>query len=446
MLIDAFGRFGYNQQRPCGRVAIGGYTAAKRERELSERVVITGMGAVTPLGLDLASTWQAMLAGRSGAGPITRFDPSAHETKIACEVKGFDPTLYVDRKEARRMDRYTQLAMAATREALDDARLTITQENADDVGVVLGSGIGGIETLSSQFKVLFDKGPDRLSPFLCTMMIANIAAGQIAIQFGMHGPNFATVSACATGAHAVGEAYEIVRRGAARAMVAGGAEAPIVPVSVASFNSMKALSVRNEPPQAASRPFDADRDGFVLGEGAGVFVLESLDSARARGAQIQAEVVGYASTADAYHVVAPPEGGSGAELAMARALKSAGLQPDEVDYINAHGTSTPLNDRAETQAIKAVFGEHAYRMPVSSTKSMTGHMLAAGGAVELMVCALAIRGGVVPPTINLTNPDPECDLDYVPNVARRHRVRVALSNSLGFGGHNATLVVREYVG
>ncbi len=418
----------------------------QRERELSERVVITGMGAVTPLGLDLPSTWSAMLAGKSGAGPITRFDPTGLETRIACEVKGFDPGAFVDRKEARRMDRYTQFAMAAARQALDDAGLAIGPENADDIGVIIGSGIGGIETLSAQFKVLHERGPSRLSPFLTTMMIANIASGQVAIQFGMRGPNFATVSACATGAHAIGEAYETIRRGAARAMVAGGSEAPIVPIGVGAFNTMRVLSTRNEPPEAASRPFDAERDGFVLGEGAGVLILESLESARARGAHIHAELVGYAATADACHVTAPAEGGSGARLAMQRALASAGLPPAAVDYINAHGTSTPLNDQAETEAIKAVFGEHAYRMPVSSTKSMTGHLLAAGGAVELIACVLAIRDGIVPPTINLDHPDPACDLDYVPHVARRHRVRVALSNSLGFGGHNATLVVREYVG
>lgn len=414
-------------------------------QELSERVVITGMGAVTPLGLDLPSTWAAMLAGKSGAGPITRFDPTEYETRIACEVKGFDPVRYVDRKEARRMDRYAHFAVAAAREALDDARLVIGPDNADDVGVVIGSGIGGIETLSAQFKVLHEKGPARLSPFLCTMMIANIASGQIAILTGARGPNFATVSACATGAHAIGEAYEIIRRGAAKAMLAGGSEAPIVPIGVGSFNLMRAMSTRNDQPEAASRPFDADRDGFVLGEGAGVFVLESLTSARERDVRVYAELVGYASTADAHHVVAPAEGGDGLRLAMQRALAGAGLRPGDVSYVNAHGTSTQLNDRAETEAIKATFGEHAYRLPVSSTKSMTGHMLAAAGAVELMVCVLAIRDGVVPPTINLEKPDPACDLDYVPNAARRVPVGVALSNSMGFGGHNTTLVVKAFV-
>ena len=402
------------------------------------------MGAVTPLGLDIWSTWKAALAGKSGAGPITRFDPTGFETRIACEVKGFDPAQYLDRKDLRRMDRYTHLAVAATRHALDDAGLVVSADNADDIGVIVGSGIGGIETLSAQFDVLREKGPSRLSPFLCTMMISNIAAGQIAILFGMHGPNFATVSACASGAHAIGEAFEIIRRGAARIMLAGGAEAPIVPIGIGSFNTMRALSTRNEPPEAASRPFDAERDGFVIGEGAGMLVLESLSSARERGARIYAELAGYGATADGVHVTAPAEGGAGAQLSMRRALACSGLRPTDVDYINAHGTSTPLNDRAETEAVKAVFGEHAYRVPASSTKSMTGHLLAAAGAVEVMFCVLAIRDSVVPPTINLDHPDPECDLDYVPHVARRHRVRVALTNSLGFGGHNATLVVREF--
>ena len=406
--------------------------------------MITGMGAVTPLGLDLATTWEAALAGRSGAGPITRFDPAGFETRIACEVKGFDPTRYVDRKEARRMDRYTHLAIAATRQALDDAELPITPENADGIGVIIGSGIGGIETLSTQFKVLHEKGPGRLSPFLCTMMIADIAAGQVAIQFGMHGPNFATVSACASGAHAIGEAYEAIRRGAARAMLAGGAEAPIVPIAIGAFNMMRALSTRNDPPEAASRPFDAERDGFVIGEGAGTIVLESLSFARERGARIHAELVGYGATADGVHVTAPADGGVGARLAMQIALNGAGLAPGDVDYVNAHGTSTPLNDRAETDAVKGLFGSRAFAVPVSSTKSMTGHLLGAAGAIELMFCALAIRDGVVPPTINLDHPDPECDLDYVPHRSRPHAVRVALSNSLGFGGHNATLIVRAY--
>lgn len=402
------------------------------------------MGAVTPLGLNVDTTWQAMLAGRSGAGPITRFDTDGFETKIACEVKHFDPGQYLDRKEARRMDRYTHFAIAATREALADAGLQITPDNADEVGIVIGTGIGGIETLGQQFKVFFDRGPSRVSPFLCTMMIGNMAAGHASIVFGMRGPNFGTVSACASGAHAVGEAFETVRRGVCPVMVAGGAEAPVVPIGIGSFNSMRALSTRNDQPERASRPFDAQRDGFVIGEGAGILVLEDAEHALARGARIYGELVGYGATGDASHVTAPAEGGSGAAKAMLAALAEAGLSPQDVDYVNAHGTSTPLNDKAETSAIKQVFGELSYQVPISSTKSMTGHLLGAAGAVEAIVCLLSIRDGVVPPTINLDYPDPECDLDYVPHVARRLPVRVALSNSLGFGGHNATLIVRAW--
>ncbi|MBX6771670.1 MAG: beta-ketoacyl-ACP synthase II [Chloroflexi bacterium] len=411
---------------------------------MDRRVVVTGVGMVTPLGHTAASTWEALLAGRSGAGPITRFDASAFETRIACEVKDFDPGRYLDRKEARRMDRYTHFAIAATAEALQDAHLRITPENADDIGIIVGSGIGGIETLSQQFQVYFEKGPSRLSPFLCTMMIGNMAAGHASIVFGMRGPNYGTVSACASGAHAIGAAFETVRRGAASVMLAGGAEAPVVPIGIGTFNSMRALSTRNDEPEKASRPFDRDRDGFVIGEGAGILVLEELEHARSRGAHIYGEVVGYGATADACHVTAPAEGGAGAARAMLAALREAGLHPDDVDYINAHGTSTPLNDKAETSAIKAVFGKRAWDIPVSSTKSMTGHLLGAAGAVEAIICLLAIRDSIVPPTINLENPDPDCDLDYVPNVARRHRVRVALSNSLGFGGHNATLILRAF--
>ncbi|HLH72995.1 MAG TPA: beta-ketoacyl-ACP synthase II [Chloroflexota bacterium] len=411
---------------------------------MARRVVITGMGAVTPLGLNVATTWEGLINGRSGAGPITRFDPTGFETQIACEVKNFDPSNYLDRKEARRMDRFTHLAVAATREALDDANLAITPSNADDVGIIIGSCIGGIETLSQQFKVLFDKGPERLSPFLCTMMIANMAAGHVSIVFGVRGPNHCTVSACASGAHAIGEAFETIRRGAAPVMLAGGAEAPVVPIGIGTFNSMRALSTRNDAPEKASRPFDLDRDGFVIGEGAGIVVLEDLDHARGRDARIYGEVIGYGATADAVHVTAPSEGGSGAANAIARACAEADLLPSAIDYINAHGTSTPLNDRAETAAIRSLFGEHAYRIPISSTKSMTGHLLGAAGAVETIICVLTIQHGVIPPTINQEHPDPECDLDYVPNVARRAPVRVALSNSLGFGGHNVSLIVRAW--
>ena len=411
---------------------------------MRHRVVVTGMGAVTPLGLDVPSTWSALLAGRSGAAPITRFDTEGFETKIACEVKGFDPGQYLDRKEARRMDRYTHYAIAAAGEALRDAMLSVTPDNADDIGIIVGSGIGGIETLGQQFKVFFDKGPARISPFLCTMMIGNMAAGHASIVFGMRGPNYGTVSACASGAHAIGDAFETVRRGAIPVMLAGGAEAPVVPIGIGSFNSMRALSTRNDAPERASRPFDADRDGFVIGEGAGILVLEELDHARARGARIHGEIIGYGATGDACHVTAPAEGGAGAAKAMRHALSEARVSVDAIDYVNAHGTSTPLNDSAETTAIKQVFGQRSHDVPVSSTKSMTGHLLGAAGAVEAIVCLLSIRDAVVPPTINLDRPAPDCDLDYVPHVARKHAVRTALSNSLGFGGHNAALVVRAW--
>ena len=429
----------------CGYVCIRyGRVIADEEALVVRRVVVTGVGAVSPLGLDVASTWAGLTAGRSGAGPITRFDPTLFVTKIACEVKNFDPANYLDRKEARRMDRYTHFAVAATREALRDADITITDANADDIGVIIGTGVGGIESLSQQFAVLHERGPSRISPFLTTMMATNMAAGHVSIVCGMRGPNFATVSACASGGHAVGEAFEFVRRGRVPIMAAGGSEAPIVPIGVASFNSMHALSTRNDEPERASRPFDLGRDGFVIGEAAGMLILEDLEYAQARGARIYAEIVGYGATGDASHVTAPPDGGVGAVRAMRMALRDAELQPSAIDYINAHGTSTQLNDRAETQAIKAVFGEDAHKVQISSTKSMTGHLLGAGGAIEAMVCVLAIRDGIIPPTINLEVPDPECDLDYVPKVARKSVVRAALSNSLGFGGHNATLIVRSY--
>jgi 3-oxoacyl-[acyl-carrier-protein] synthase II len=407
------------------------------------RVVVTGIGAVSPLGLDVPSTWAGLVAGCSGAGPITRFDSTEFVTKIACEVKNFDPTNYLDRKEARRMDRYTHFAVAATREALVDAGITITEENADDMGVIIGTGVGGIESLSQQFGVLHERGPSRISPFLTTMMANNISAGHVSIACGMRGPNFSTCSACASGGHAVGEAFEFIRRGRVSMMAAGGAEAPIVPIGVASFDAMRALSTRNDDPTRASRPFDLNRDGFVIGEGAGMLILEDLEHARARGARIYGEIMGYGATADASHVTAPAEGGMGAVRSMRMALNDAGLGPTDIDYINAHGTSTQMNDRAETQAIKTAFGEWAYQVPISSTKSMTGHLLGAAGAVEAIVCLLSIRDGVIAPTINLEVPDPSCDLDYVPRIARKSVVRAALSNSLGFGGHNATLVVRS---
>jgi len=384
-----------------------------------------------------------MVEGRSGIGPITLFDARNMDTQIAGEVKGFDPLTYLDRKEVRRTDRFVHFAMAAALQAVESARLKIDASNAEDVGVLIGSGIGGITTLGEQFKVLFDKGPSRVNPFLIPMMITDMGAGQVSIRLGAKGPNFCTSSACASSADAIGEAYEIIRRGDAQAMIAGGSEAAITPIGVAAFSSARALSQRNETPEQASRPFDAERDGFVMSEGAAILILENLVWAERRGAPILAEVAGYGATADAFHITQPSEGGEGGARAMRRALQKAGLQPEEIDYINAHGTSTPLNDKFETMAIKTVFGDYAYKVPVSSTKSVTGHLLGAAGAVEALACIMALRSGVIPPTINLTTPDPECDLDYVPNIARRAKIATALSNSLGFGGHNSTLIFRS---
>ncbi|HLH25670.1 MAG TPA: beta-ketoacyl-ACP synthase II [Chloroflexota bacterium] len=408
---------------------------------MGSRVAITGLGAVTPLGLDVPTTWQALLAGQSGIGPITHFDASAMRCQIAGELKGFEPEAAIGRKEARRTDRFVQMAIVAAQEALADADLTIDDGNRTEVGVMVGSGIGGIETLVEQINVLQTRGPDRVSPFLVPMFIVDLVAGEIAIRVGAQGPNYSIVSACSTSAHCIGEAAEVIRRGDAVAMLAGGSEAGVVPIGVAGFAAMRALSERNDAPERASRPFDAARDGFVMGEGAGVVVLEDLEYAQARGARIYGEVLGYGATDDAYHITAPSEGGEGAVRAMRIALKKARLEPGDVGYVNAHGTSTPLNDKLETQALKTVFGRAAYDVPVSSTKSMTGHLLGAAGAVEAIVCVLAIRDGKLPPTINYEHPDPECDLDYVPNVARERRVDVALTNSLGFGGHNCTLIL-----
>jgi len=408
------------------------------------RVVITGMGAITPLGNDVETFWQNVVAGRSGVGPITLFDASALKTRIAAEVKGFDPEAWFGRKEARRLDRYAQFALAAAQQALQDARLDPAHVDRERVGVILGTGIGGIGALVQGVETLMTRGPDRVSPFMVPMMLADTAPGLIAIAYGFRGPNMAVVTACASGTNAIGEAMHLIRRGDADVVIAGGAEAGILPIAVAAFNVMGAISTRNDEPERASRPFDRTRDGFVMGEGAGILVLERLEHARARGARIYAEVVGYGASADAYHITAPLENGEGAALAMRRALADAGLSPREVDYINAHGTSTPLNDKSETQAIKAVFGEAAYDVPISSTKSMIGHLLGAAGAVEAIVCVRAITDGIIPPTINYEHPDPECDLDYVPNVARRRPVRVAMSNSFGFGGHNACVIFRRY--
>jgi 3-oxoacyl-[acyl-carrier-protein] synthase II len=408
------------------------------------RVVVTGLGLITSVGNDLASSWEALCQGKSGVGEIDSYDSSQHRVHFGGQVRGFDPSVYMDRKEVRRNDPYEQFSIATSRQALDQSGLKITDENADDIGVYIGSGIGGLVTLHEQFKVLHEKGPDRISPFFINMMIVDGAPGVVSILIGAKGPNWAAVSACATSGNTIGEAWETIRRGDAKAMIAGGAEKAITPIAMAAFDNMHALSRRNDDPQGASRPFDATRDGFVMGEGAAMLLLEDLEFARARGANILGEVVGYASTGDAYHVTEPAPGGAGLVRAMRRALQKAGLRPDQVDYINAHGTSTPYNDSTETQAIKTCFGEHASRLAISSTKSMTGHTLGAAGAVEAAISVMTILTGVIPPTINLHHPDPDCDLDYVPNEARQATVNVAMSNSMGFGGHNTCLVFKRY--
>jgi len=414
---------------------------------VAKRIVVTGMGAITPVGNNVTQSWEGLLAGKSGIDYLTSFDTAGFDTTFGAEVKDFRPEDFgLDRKEARRMDRYTQFAIAATREALENSGLKITPENRERIGAIVGSGIGGIGTMSDQFRVLHDKGPGRVSPFFVPMMIGNMASGQVAIHFGARGTNFGVVSACSTGAHAIGEGAEIIKRGEADVMIVGGSEAPLVPISIAGFNSMHALSTRNAAPQTASRPFDRDRDGFVMGEGAGVLILEDLEHARARNAHIYAEITGYGSTDDAHHIVQPEETGEGATRAMKLALTRAGLTPQDLDYINAHGTSTQLNEKAETAAMKQALGKLAYEIPISSTKSMTGHLLGAAGAVEAIVCIKAILEDIIPPTINFHTPDPECDLDITPNVARKRPVRHAMSNSFGFGGHNVSLVLSEFVG
>lgn len=411
---------------------------------MKRRVVVTGLGAVTPLGHDVQSTWQALLAGQSGVGRITRFDASEFPTAIAAEVKDFDPGRYMDDKEAKRNDPFIWYAVAAAKEAWAQAGLDEEKPDPRRVGVMIGSGIGGIGTIESQHQVYLQKGPRRLTPFFVPMIIGNMAAGQVSIALGARGPVSAVVTACATGTNAIGDAFRLVARGDVDVAVAGGSEAAITPLSLGGFCAARALSTRNDEPHKASRPFDKGRDGFVMGEGSGVVVLESLDSARARGARILAEVCGYGYAGDAYHVVQPRPDAAGAARAMAEAIRDAGWQPGEVDYVNAHGTSTPFNDRLETKAIKDVFGRHAYKLAVNSTKSMLGHMLGAAGAVEFIVTVLTLLEGVIHPTINQEEADPDCDLDYVPNVLRRQRVRKAISNSLGFGGHNATLAVARW--
>jgi 3-oxoacyl-[acyl-carrier-protein] synthase II len=393
----------------------------------------------------MTTTWENLVAGKSGIGYITLFDASNMEVKIAGEVKGFDPNNYINRKDARRMDRFAQLAVAAGYQAVKNADLKIDSTNQDDIGVFIGSGIGGLTTLFEQAKVLVEKGPDRVSPFLAPMMIADIAAAQVSIALGVKGPNMCMTSACSSGSDAIGAAAEYIKYGNANAMIAGGAEAIINPLGMTAFSALKALSTRNDAPQKASRPFDRDRDGFILSEGAVVLILESLEHALKRGANILAEIVGYGATADSFHITQPLESGEGAAKAMQLALKRGGIKPGEIDYINAHGTSTQLNDAMETKAIKTVFGDYAYKVPISSTKSMTGHLIGAAGAIEPAICIMTILKGIIPPTVNYENPDPACDLDYVPNVARPARVTTALTSSFGFGGHNSVLILRKYL-
>lgn len=411
---------------------------------IPNRVVVTGVGIVSPLGLDTRSTWKSLVAGESGVGPITAFDSEGYGTTIAAEVKDFDPEGIVGRKQARRMDRFVQLGAAAALEAMDDSGVTVGPENSTRVSVMIASGIGGIITLSNQVGVLGNRGPNRISPFLVPMMLPDMASGQVSMLIGAKGPNYSTVSACSSAADTIGQAFEAIRRGDVDTALAGGSEAAICPIGVAGFNACHALSKRNDEPEKASRPFDADRDGFVLGEGGAVLVLESLDSAIERGVEPVAEVTGYGSTADAYHITQPAPEGEGAARAMNMALAHAQTQPEEIGYVNAHGTSTPLNDKYETMALKTVFGEEAYRIPISSTKSMTGHLLGASGALEAAVTVLALSKWAIPPTINLETPDPECDLDYTPHMPKRGRIRAAMSNSFGFGGHNASLVFQEW--
>jgi len=392
----------------------------------------------------MENTWKGLIAGRSGVDNITLFDASQMKSRFAGEVKGFDPADYINYKDARRMDRFAQLAVAAGYQAVKDAGLKIDEANQDDIGVFVGSGVGGLGTLFEQARILVEKGPDRVSPFLAPMMIADIAAAQISIALGVRGPNFCTTSACSSGSDAIGVAYELIRRGDTNVMLSGGTESIINPLGITAFTALKALSTRNDAPQKASRPFDKERDGFIMSEGAVILVLESLEHARKRGANILGEIIGYAATSDSFHVTQPLESGEGAARAMQNALKKAGLKPVDIDYINAHGTSTQLNDAMETKAIKAVFGDYAYKVPISSTKSMTGHMIGCAGAVEPAICIMTILHGVIPPTINQENPDPDCDLDYVPNTARKAEVNTVLTNSFGFGGHNSVLVLRRY--
>ncbi|HZL42091.1 MAG TPA: beta-ketoacyl-ACP synthase II [Verrucomicrobiae bacterium] len=409
------------------------------------RVVITGLGVVTPLGHEVDLFWKNLLAGQCGIDTITAFDPSAYDTRIAAEVKNFDPApAFPSPKEARRTDRYSQFGIYAAWQALKDSGLDLEKADRDRIGVFIGSGIGGLRTTTEQHKILLERGPGRLSPFMIPMLISNMASGMVSMYFNLRGPNFATCSACATANHAIGEAWRTIKMNDANVMLAGGAEATIVPIGIGGFCAMRAMSTRNQDPKHASRPFEKERDGFVMGEGAGVLVFEELEHAKARGARIYAELSGYGNTADAYHLTAPSPGGEGAARCMKMALHNSGLNPEDISYINAHGTSTPQGDIAETQAIKTVFGHHARKLSVSSTKGATGHMLGAAGAVEMVICVKAIQSDTVPPTINYEVPDPECDLDYVPNTARAMKVQAVVNNSFGFGGHNATVIAKKF--
>jgi 3-oxoacyl-[acyl-carrier-protein] synthase II len=412
---------------------------------VKRRVVVTGLGAVTPLGNDVETTWKNLIAGVSGVGPLTRLNADEYPAKVAAELKDFNIEAFIEKKDARKMDRFTHYAVAAATMAVKDAKLEINDENAPRVGVWIGSGIGGMETFENQFETFLNRGYKRVSPFFVPMIIPDMAAGQVSIMLGAKGINSCTVTACATGTNSIGDAFKVIQRGDADVMVTGGAEAPITRMSVAGFCANTALST-NPDPKTASRPFDANRDGFIIGEGSGIVVLEELEHAVARGANIYAEIVGYGATGDAYHVTAPAPGGEGGARAMKMAIADGGLTPEEIDYINAHGTSTGYNDKYETAAIKEVFGEHAYKVAVSSTKSMTGHLLGAAGGIEAIFSCLALKEGIIPPTMNLETPDPECDLDYVPNQARQQEINAVISNSLGFGGHNATIVFKKYQG
>jgi 3-oxoacyl-[acyl-carrier-protein] synthase II len=411
---------------------------------MKRRVVVTGMGCISPVGNTVQETWNALLQGKSGAGMITLFDASKHKTRFAAEVKGFDAVAAFGVREARKMDRFTQFATVATQEALEQSGLKIDDANRDRIGIVIGTGIGGIGSIVEQSEVMRERGVDRVSPFLIPMMISDSAAGMLAIRIGVRGPNMAIATACASGNNAIGDAVETIRRGSADVMIAGGSEGALVPLAMAGMNVMGALSTRNDDPLTASRPFDKNRDGFLMGEGAGILILEALEYAQARGANILCELTGYGTSDDAHHISAPAENGAGAAISMKLALENANLTINDIEYINAHGTSTPLNDKSETAAIKTVFGEQAYKIPVSSTKSMTGHLLGASGAVEAVFCIKAIREGIIPPTINYETPDPICDLDYVPNQSRKVSPRHVMSNSFGFGGHNATLVISRF--